>query len=295
MTLQLEAHREWLEATTLLALGALEEPDRETAEVHVQHCQECQREMASLQRVLTGLGLIAPRQAPAPQLRERVVTAALASARSSKTSEKSFKRLTQSDSFAQSKLEKLPTSPLQAPVVRRTRTPMFGAAALLVLTLALGTYLTQAHVNHVEARLQEASTRTSAAERHAAEAQYAASQAQSVARVLAAPDVRHFGLIGLASSPTAFARALWSPSRGLVLSASNLPAPPSGHVYQVWLLTSQGPISAGLLSLTTTDEGSLIAQAPAGLPTPVGVAISLEAGGGATKPTGPLFLSTTSS
>ena len=50
------------------------------------------------------------------------------------------------------------------------------------------------------------------------------------------------------SAPHASARAFWSRSRGLVFTASNLPAPPPGRAYQLWVLTAQpAPISAGML------------------------------------------------
>ena len=64
-----------------------------------------------------------------------------------------------------------------------------------------------------------------------------------------APDTARVDLAGQPAAPSASARAFWSRSRGLVFTASNLPALPEGRVYQLWVLTGQpAPISAGLLT-----------------------------------------------
>ena len=39
----------------------------------------------------------------------------------------------------------------------------------------------------------------------------------------------------------------WSPTRGLLIVADNLPVPPPGRIYQVWVIGGGKPISAGLL------------------------------------------------
>src|SRR6185369_8250909 len=42
-------------------------------------------------------------------------------------------------------------------------------------------------------------------------------------------------------------RAMWSRRRGMVFTASNLPQLPAGRVYQVWVVTADARISAGLI------------------------------------------------
>jgi anti-sigma-K factor RskA len=108
--------------------------------------------------------------------------------------------------------------------------------------------------------------------------------------ILTAPDLRRIDLAGQPPSPRASARAFWSRSRGLVITASNLPALPAGRVYQLWFVTTGAPISAGLLA--PDDRGGLTTtlQTPADLPDPVALAVTLEPEGGRPAPTGDKYL-----
>jgi anti-sigma-K factor RskA len=78
----------------------------------------------------------------------------------------------------------------------------------------------------------------------------------------------------------------WDPyqHRGVV-SMQNLPAPPAGHDYQLWVLDpgAEAPISAGLI----TDSRSFTTR-PVTTPAP-GFAVSLEPAGGRPEPTGPIL------
>jgi anti-sigma-K factor RskA len=89
----------------------------------------------------------------------------------------------------------------------------------------------------------------------------------------------------------ASARAFWSRSRGMVFTASNLPALPPGRVYQLWVLTAQpAPISAGLL--TPDSQGSVNETfiTPSDIPQPVALAVTIEPAGGVPSPTGEKYL-----
>jgi len=78
----------------------------------------------------------------------------------------------------------------------------------------------------------------------------------------------------------------WDPyqHRGVV-AMENLPAPPAGHDYQLWVLdpAAEAPLSAGLL----TGSRSFTVK-PVSTPSP-GFAISLEPGGGSPVPAGPIL------
>ncbi len=81
----------------------------------------------------------------------------------------------------------------------------------------------------------------------------------------------------------------WDPHlhRG-VISLQNLPLPPAGHDYQLWVLdpNAQVPISAGLLTANASSRG--FAVQPVSVTGP-GFAISLEPSGGQPTPTGPIL------
>jgi len=72
----------------------------------------------------------------------------------------------------------------------------------------------------------------------------------------------------------------WDPYRHQgVISTQNLPSPPPGHDYQLWVLDpgAESPISAGLVSLPTGSR--LFTVRPLSTPGP-GFAVTLEPAGG---------------
>ena len=114
--------------------------------------------------------------------------------------------------------------------------------------------------------------------------------AQSALGVLVAPDVARIDLAGQPVAPLARARALWSRNRGMIFSVSNLPAAPEGRVYQVWVVTANVPISAGLLTPDASGSGSAYFETAPDIPPPVAVAVTLEPAGGVPAPTGERYL-----
>jgi hypothetical protein len=124
-----------------------------------------------------------------------------------------------------------------------------------------------------------------------AEVRRTAFDAQSALAVLAAPDLARIDLAGQAVAPSATARAFWSRSRGLVFTASNLPPPPPGRAYQLWVLTRQpAPISAGMLTPDASGRVNVRFDTPLDLPAPVAMAVTLEPAGGVPSPTGDKYL-----
>ena len=144
-------------------------------------------------------------------------------------------------------------------------------AAAILITVGAGVYA---------ARLQ----------RQVADLQARFDQAQSTTAVLAAPDLARIDLQGQAVAPDARARALWSRSRGLVFTAANLPPAPAGKTYQVWVVTAQMPISAGLLTTDPAGGGTQYYMTPPDIAPPVAVAVTLEPSGGVPSPMGERYL-----
>ena len=115
-------------------------------------------------------------------------------------------------------------------------------------------------------------------------------ESQSAMGVLAAPDLVRIDLAGQAAAPQASARALWSRARGMVFTASNLPPLPTGRVYQVWVVTAQAPVSAGLLTPSPGGAGQTFFNTPPDIPPPAAVAVTIEPAGGVPAPTGEMYL-----
>ena len=192
----------------------------------------------------------------------------------------------------------------------RTWRVAIGALVLAILGAAIAGIIAQRSMN---ARLNEASARVAAAERQAqaaataanqqiaatradaerqiAQARQTALEAGIVGSVLAAPDLVRFSLVGTDRAPRAYAQVLWSRSRGLVLSASQLPPTTDGAVYHVWLLSESGAASAGSVTSDASGRASLAIENPPNLPRAVnGVSVTLESGAAASSPSPSLVL-----
>jgi hypothetical protein len=108
-----------------------------------------------------------------------------------------------------------------------------------------------------------------------------AQRMQLIGSVMAAPDLIRFNLSG---GDGASGQALFSRSRGIVVSASRLPVPPPNGVYSTWLLTPTVPVKVG--SLVVEGNGTLtLAGATPNVPRRVvGVMVSDEASESAEAP-----------
>ena len=166
-------------------------------------------------------------------------------------------------------------------------------AASLALAVGLTVYTAQlrTRIAGLEAELRDTRALADAAQRQMVDAQRTATGAQTALGILTAPDVARVDLAGQQPvSPTASARAFWSRSRGMVFNASNLPPLPAGRTYQLWVVTAQAPISAGLLTPDQQGSVSEVFNTPPDIPQPVAMAVTIEPAGGVPAPTGDKYL-----
>ena len=238
-------------------LGSLDANDRQEFEAHLAGCAECTAEVASLSPVVSVLATAVPQVTPRAEVRDRILDVA-AGLKSSSVG---------------AGLQTHPRPHLYALHDRRAPSPLvwLPLAAAIVIAVGAGIYALrlQRQVGELQARFD---------------------QAQATTAVLAAPDLARIDLQGETVAPSARARALWSRSRGLVFTAANLPPAPAGKAYQVWVVTAQMPISAGMLTTDPTGGGSQYYMTPPDIAPPVAVAVTLEPSGGVPSPTGERYL-----
>lgn len=255
------------QALASYVVGALPRDERAALEAHIAQCPECAAEARSLQRVADALARSVSQRTPRSELRARVLQS-VAGHGAATTTEVSG---------------------------RTTRSAMSGwvpLAATLLMAVALGAYAIRLHerIGVLESRLDAALANSASAERATLEARRVADEAQSAMGVLAAPDLARIDLKGEPAAPGATARALWSRQRGMVFTASNLPPLPAGRIYQVWVVTAQAPVSAGLLQPDASGHGTRVFRTPPDIAAPVAVAVTLEPEGGVPAPTGERYL-----
>jgi anti-sigma-K factor RskA len=246
-------------------LGALSPDERRAFEAHVRTCVECAEKVRSFGLVTLALSEAVPLLDPPSSLRDRVF-----------------------DSLRRPGV-KAAVAPAHA---SRVNPGWLSAAALLVVAAGLGAYTgaLRQRVGDLEQRLRDAVARLDRSERLVEAATRSLNTAQVRMTILTAPDLARVDLTGQAPAPRAVGRAFWSRTRGLVFTASTLPRLPAGRVYQLWVVTANQPISAGLFR--PDDQGSVTASfdTPADMPTPVAMAVTLEPDGGVPAPTGDKYL-----
>jgi anti-sigma-K factor RskA len=165
-------------------------------------------------------------------------------------------------------------------------------AALIALAsgLSVYTFLLRSHVTALDGELRDAILRAEASNSQLAEVRRTASDAQSRIAVLTAPDMSRVELAGQTVAPQASGRAFWSRTRGLVFTASNLPALPPGRTYQLWVVTAQAPVSAGLLKPDANGAVNAVFNPPGNIPSATAMAVTIEPDGGVPAPTGAMYL-----
>jgi anti-sigma-K factor RskA len=254
------------------ALGVLEPAERAAFEAHLASCAECTAEVRQLRLAASALPHAVPQVLPPPALRTRLLHQAARGAGSADAA--------------------IDAGPVTLVRERRGIPAWLQIAAMLVIVAGVAVYAQrmQARVSNLEAQLQRAQAQVASADRATAELRTVALRAQSAMGVFAAPDVARIDLAGQPVAASARARALWSRQRGMVFTVANLPPLPAGRVYQVWVVTAQAPVSAGLLTPDASGGGSVYFETPVDIPPPVAVAVTLERAGGVPAPTGERYL-----
>jgi anti-sigma-K factor RskA len=108
--------------------------------------------------------------------------------------------------------------------------------------------------------------------------------------VLTADDLVKVDLAGQPVAPGASARAFWSRTSGLIFTASRLPALPAGRTYELWIISEQMPVGAGLLRPGPDGAAHAVFATPAGLVKAAAFAVTIEPDGGVPAPTGEKYL-----
>ena len=226
---------------------------------HLSGCAECAAELATLGPVSGALAQIVPQHDPPAALRARILSSIAASDRGS---------------------ARRPTA---------AWAPWLAAAAMLAIAAGAGLYAAglRERVRTLQAQLRVALDRVADGERRVAVALRNAADAEAPLAVLVAPDVRRIDLAGQPVAPRASARAFWSRSRGVVLTATKLPP---GRTYQLWFVTPQAPISIGLVKPDANGSVRRLVDTRGDFPEPVAVAVTIEPDGGAPAPTGDKYL-----
>jgi anti-sigma-K factor RskA len=115
-------------------------------------------------------------------------------------------------------------------------------------------------------------------------------QSEEVITLLKNPSSKVVSLSGSDVAKEAGALLLFDPAtKRAWLYAFNLPAPPSGKMYQLWAIDDR-PVSAGVFGVDSGHKGRLLIKNMPGLSRMKRFAVSIEPEGGRPQPTGTIYL-----
>lgn len=265
----MERHAELADRLEAYVLDQLPEQDRREVEAHLQVCATCAKDVHELRAVLEEVAESVQPVTPSAALRERVRAAVATEGQEPVRRDR------------------------RARIVQQPRRPTWAMvpwAAAAVLVLAIG-----AVAFRIDQSRRELAGEVSRVQGLNAELQQDlrrfAGQTDLALSILTAGDMREIPLGGRETAAAAAARAYWSPTRGVLVVADRLPAPPPGRIYQVWIIEGGQPVSAGLLGDEPGGRGMLIATPPRpGAGGSVTVAVTDEPPGGLPAPSGTIRL-----
>jgi hypothetical protein len=244
------------------ALNALDAPEHELVAAHTARCADCAQEQRALVEVAAQLALALPQQHPSPDLAARILAAAQ-------------RDLTP----GQSAVDLSPVRPAGLWTLLQRWSAGLSLAALAV---ALAALLWGASLQQQLGQSQQQLAETSA------QLQGARNNYWTVARVLASPAVLVRDLQAGDAAPGAQGK-LWADpvsGRGMMM-ARELPPPPAGTVYQVWLSDNNGRVCPGFLRSNEDGIYYLVLDAPGKISDYQRVGVTEEPSPGSPGPTGP--------
>jgi cell division protein FtsB len=288
-------HEELKALLPLAALGRLEPEEEASLREHLAGCVECDTELRELEHAVAMLALAV--DAPANEDRvTRKIEARLATP------------VPKPESAAARISDRPPSPPVQIAVharaPKRSVALRFAMAAVILLALYGGgaTYLLRdvqraynergSQLAYLENRFTTLQADAEKSEQQANALAQVLSERARLQKVFSAPDLQITRLAPLPPAPGAHALVAVSKASGdAVIEAGGLSPPPDGKIYQLWWITRQkGPVPAGLFSADSGREVIAKVDPPPAGQHVMASAVTLEAAGGAAKPTGAMYL-----
>jgi hypothetical protein len=266
------AHEEFDEAVASYALDALDPADARAFEAHLATCARCQSELAELRRVVAGIGMTTDPVAPPASLKARAISRATAGDFVVETTD-SIERVS-------------------SRVSRPFAMPWLLAAAAILIAVASGMYAwsLRARVSSLEQMVAVTSAQADRLRNELISLRNDSSRLIQTVQIVTAPDARQVVLKGQPGAESATGRAYWSPSRGLVFNADQLPALTAGRVYQLWVIAGKKPVGVGTFEVANGSVSRTF-QLPPGVGAIEAVAVTNEpAPNGSATPTLPILL-----
>jgi anti-sigma-K factor RskA len=107
--------------------------------------------------------------------------------------------------------------------------------------------------------------------------------------VIQSPQYSTVALTGQEAAPASAGTIYWDKQGRRWVVSADLPPAPAGKVYQLWFVTPDAKVSAGLIEPDDRGHGFAVIKIPQGVDNVAAAAITLEPQGGSEQPTMPIF------
>ena len=276
------------ETAALYALGALSQHEARAFEIHLrQGCDVCQRELNEFAGVVDALSAGVAEVAPPNYLRD------LLSARIEKEASVPSSAIPP-EAQVYHFPEKAPqTERLESPSTLWTGWLPWAVAACLLAAFAYTLVNWQREHRQLQTiASQQGDTQQQLADlrNQLAQENAHAKEMEEINSVLASPQRSVIAMAGLESAPAASGNVYWDHQKNRWVVTANLPPAPAGKVYQLWMVTPDAKISAGLIEPDPRGHGFVVVDVPSNVSQMQAVAITLEPQGGSPQPTMPIYV-----
>jgi hypothetical protein len=289
----LKGHDEYRDTLALAAMDAAEGAELRDFESHLDSCAECRAELRELRGAASALALAAPRVAPSPSARARLLASLKTTPQENARAGSNRSDAARAASPAANvvSLEDARREPRRAYVSRRAFNFTAIAASLLVVSLAVVStvlWRRNAALTSVVASLSNALER---ARGDLGQTRNELASARREREMLISPEMHTSQLAGTKMAESARARLTYDERTGeAMFTAAKLPPAPAGKAYQLWFIADGKPLPGS--AFTTDAEGRAEMHEripPEGLRAQV-FAVTLEPAGGLPAPSGEIYL-----
>ena len=284
---------EFQEKAALYALGALSQLEARAFERHLaEGCSSCEADLVEFEEVTGTLSFDSPAVTPPTYLRDALLARIDDEVRTA-----GF--LNQSPKLARpgqlrSRVVRTSSSEQAAPSRSTFGTVILPWAAAASLAIAVGALLfalsrTGRDVDNLRAQLDDTNIRLSKVAGDLARERVKLEQVVQVNEVLTDRAHREILLAGQSPAPSSSGTVYWNVQKNFWVLMADLPPPPKGKVYQLWVVTNKNEtISAGLITTDESGRGFRATRVPADIEI-AAAAITLEPEGGSQQPTMPIY------
>lgn len=273
----------------LYALGALSQHEARAFDSHIREgCPICESELKQFDKVVGAIGAAAEPVPPPAYVRDLLSVRIEKEPSESPASSGSVLPFPEQPGLAAQRVEGRSSASALLP---------WAVAASLLIALTFGLTALRSERESLRAATEREKAAASESQRENTELQeqLAAQSERSnelaqINSVLSSTQWRIIPLRGQEPAPASSAKVYWDVRGKRWVVTADLPPPPEGKTYQLWFVTPESKISAGLIAPDKTGHAFTVVQFPTEAGQLDAAAITLEPNGGSQQPTMPIYL-----